>query len=54
VTLGKVGVVVAARMASTRLPGKALLPLHGLPMAVFLLRRLRRTKMAEVIVATTD
>jgi spore coat polysaccharide biosynthesis protein SpsF len=53
VTLGRVGVVVAARTSSTRLPGKALLPLHGVPMIVFLLRRLRRTKSAEVVVATT-
>jgi spore coat polysaccharide biosynthesis protein SpsF (cytidylyltransferase family) len=54
VTLGRVGVIVAARMSSTRLPGKALLPLHGLPMIVFLLRRLRRTRLAEVVVATTN
>ena len=53
-TLGKVGIVVAARTSSTRLPGKALLPLHGLPMAVFLLRRLRGVKGGKVIVATTD
>lgn len=53
-TLGRVGVIVAARMSSTRLPGKALLPLHGLPMIVFLLRRLHRIRLAEVVVATTD
>jgi spore coat polysaccharide biosynthesis protein SpsF len=53
-TLGRVGVVVAARTSSTRLPSKAMLPLHGLPMIVFLLRRLRRTRLAEVVVATTD
>jgi len=53
VTLGKVGIVVAARTSSTRLPGKALLPLHGLPMVVFLLRRLSGTRRAEVVVATT-
>jgi spore coat polysaccharide biosynthesis protein SpsF len=52
--LGKVGVVVAARTASTRLPGKALLPLQGLPMLTFLLRRLRGLQYGEVIVATTD
>jgi spore coat polysaccharide biosynthesis protein SpsF len=47
------GIIVAARMSSVRLPGKALLPLHGLPMVVFLLRRLRGTKMGDVILATT-
>jgi spore coat polysaccharide biosynthesis protein SpsF len=54
VTLGKVGIIVAARTSSTRLPGKALLPLHGLPMVVFLLRRLRGVKRANLVLATTD
>jgi spore coat polysaccharide biosynthesis protein SpsF len=52
--LGRVGVIVAARTSSTRLPGKALLPLHGMPMTVFLLRRLRGSKMAETVLATTE
>jgi spore coat polysaccharide biosynthesis protein SpsF len=52
--LGKVGVVVAARTSSTRLPGKALLPLQGLPMLTFLLRRLRGLQSGEVFLATTD
>jgi spore coat polysaccharide biosynthesis protein SpsF len=52
--LGKVGVVVAARTSSTRLPGKALLPLQGLPMLTFLLRRLRSLQSGVVILATTD
>jgi spore coat polysaccharide biosynthesis protein SpsF len=52
--LGKVGVVVAARTSSTRLPGKALLPLQDLPMLTFLLRRLRRLQSGAVILATTD
>lgn len=52
--LGRVGIVLAARTASSRLPGKALLPLNGLPMIVFLLRRLRASRRADtVIVATT-
>jgi spore coat polysaccharide biosynthesis protein SpsF (cytidylyltransferase family) len=42
--LGKIRVVVAARMSSMRLPGKALLPLQGMPMVLFLLRRLRPLK----------
>jgi spore coat polysaccharide biosynthesis protein SpsF len=54
VTLGNVGVVVAARMGSTRLPGKALLPLHGMPMILFLLQRLRRLETATLVLATTQ
>jgi spore coat polysaccharide biosynthesis protein SpsF (cytidylyltransferase family) len=38
--LGKIGVVVAARMSSMRLPSKALLPLQGVSMVLFPLRRL--------------
>ncbi len=52
--LGRVGVVVAARTSSTRLPGKALLPLQGLPMLTFVLRRLQGLKSGVVILATTD
>jgi spore coat polysaccharide biosynthesis protein SpsF len=53
-SLGKVGIVVAARSGSRRLPGKALLPLRGVPMIAFLLRRLKPTRRAVLIVATTD
>jgi spore coat polysaccharide biosynthesis protein SpsF len=53
VTPRRVGIIVAARTSSSRLPGKALLPLQGLPMIVFLLRRLRRAKSGKVVVATT-
>jgi spore coat polysaccharide biosynthesis protein SpsF len=49
----KVGVVVAARTASTRLPNKALMPLLNLPMVLFLLRRLRYVRDARVVLATT-
>jgi len=52
--LGKVGVVVAARTSSSRLPGKALLPLQELPMIVFLMRRLRGLRSGVVVLATTD
>jgi spore coat polysaccharide biosynthesis protein SpsF len=52
--LGRVGVVVAARMSSTRLPGKALLPLQGTPMIVFLLRRLAGLRAGQVVLATTE
>lgn len=49
------GVIVAARTGSSRLPGKALLPLRGLPMLAYLLRRLKTSSRAgRLILATTD
>lgn len=53
-TLRPLGIVVAARTASSRLPGKALLPLGGVPMVIFLLRRLRGLASGRVILATSD
>jgi spore coat polysaccharide biosynthesis protein SpsF len=53
-SLGNVGVIVSARTLSSRLPAKALLPLQGIPMVIFLLRRLRSTKRASLVFATTD
>ena len=52
--LGKVGIIVAARTGSTRLPGKALLPLNGMPMILFLLERLKSLQGAGVVLATTE
>jgi spore coat polysaccharide biosynthesis protein SpsF len=52
--LGKVGIVVAARTGSRRLPGKALLPLRGIPMVAFLLRRLEAARRAMLVFATTE
>lgn len=47
-------VVVQARMNSSRLPGKVMLPLAGEPMLARLLERLRRVKKAgAVLIATT-
>jgi spore coat polysaccharide biosynthesis protein SpsF len=53
VNLGNVGVVVAARTLSSRLPGKALLPLQGMPMILFLLRRLQPLRRVTTVLATT-
>jgi spore coat polysaccharide biosynthesis protein SpsF len=51
----KIGVIVAARMGSSRLPGKALKILGGEPMILFLLQRLKASKQADqIIVATTE
>jgi spore coat polysaccharide biosynthesis protein SpsF len=52
--LGHVGIIVAARTGSTRLPGKALLSLGGTPMILFLLERLKSLKGGRVVLATTD
>ncbi len=47
-------VVVQARAASTRLPGKALKPLAGVPMLAYLLRRLQAGALdATLCLATT-
>lgn len=48
--------IVQARMTSTRLPGKILLPLGGQPMLARLIARLRRVHRANalVIAATTN
>jgi 3-deoxy-manno-octulosonate cytidylyltransferase (CMP-KDO synthetase) len=45
-------VVIPARYASTRLPGKPLLELDGAPMVVHVARRARASGAAEVLVAT--
>lgn len=51
----KFGVIVAARTGSNRLPAKALLPLSGKAMIIFLLDRIKASKFAEkIIFATTD
>lgn len=53
--LGHIGVIVAARTGSTRLPGKVLQPLGGQPMILFLLRRIAVSRQAaSVLLATTD
>jgi len=51
----KIGITIEARMGATRLPGKTLKPLHGKPMLERMIERLKRVKLADVIViATTD
>jgi spore coat polysaccharide biosynthesis protein SpsF len=49
----KIGVVVAARFASQRLRGKALLPLLDIPMVLFLMERLSLSGKYQPILATT-
>jgi 3-deoxy-manno-octulosonate cytidylyltransferase (CMP-KDO synthetase) len=45
-------VLIPARMAATRLPGKPLIDIDGQPMIVHVLRRAREAAIGEVVVAT--
>src|SRR6186713_702087 len=47
-------VVIPARFDSSRLPGKALLPLAGKPMLQWVHERARACGASEVVVATDD
>src|SRR3954449_3757051 len=47
-------VLIPARMASTRLPGKPLADIAGLPMIVQVVRRAEAAKLGPVVVATDD
>ena len=47
------GILIAARMGSTRLPGKALLPIGGMPMLSYLIRRLKPSRLAPFIALAT-
>lgn len=45
-------VLIPARLAATRLPGKPLLDIHGEPMIAHVVRRAQAAKIGEVVVAT--
>src|SRR5215212_2679538 len=47
-------VVIPARYASTRLPGKVLLPLAGKPMLQWVYERARASAAKEVVIAADD
>lgn len=47
-------VLIPARMASTRLPGKPLADIHGEPMIVQVWRRATEAQVGEAVVATDD
>ena len=51
----RVGIILQARMGSTRLPGKVLKQLEGKPMLWHIIERLKKVKRAdELIVATSE
>lgn len=46
--------IIQARMRSTRLPGKVLMPLNGLPVLYWMLKRVSAAEMVDrIIIATT-
>ena len=47
-------ILIPARMASTRLPGKPLADIHGLPMIVHVWRRAREANVGRVAVAAAE
>ena len=50
----KIIATIEARMKSTRLPGKVLLPLAGIPTLLLLVRRMRHSRyLDDIVVATT-
>lgn len=51
----KIVAIIQARMGSTRLPGKTLMPLAGKPMLVRVVERVSRAKqLDDLVVATTE
>lgn len=47
--------IIEARMRSTRLPGKVMMPILGRPMLELMIERLRRARtLDDVVIATTD
>ena len=52
--LMKVVAIVQARMGSTRLPGKVMMPIHGEPMIGLLLARLSRSQEIDRIIVATS
>ena len=47
--------VLQARLSSSRLPGKVLMPLGGIPMIGFMIERLRRSRSIDrLVLATSD
>jgi spore coat polysaccharide biosynthesis protein SpsF len=50
----KIGIIIQARMESSRLPNKVLMDIDGKPLLEFIIKRLKRLENIEIIVATTN
>lgn len=50
---GKLGIILQARMGSTRLPGKSLMPLAGKPMLQRIVERLQACRRSDLLVVAT-
>ena len=51
----KIAAIIQARMGSTRLPGKVLMPVAGKPLLEHIIDRLRRSKTLDaIVIATSD
>lgn len=46
--------IVQARLSSSRLPGKVLMPLHGQPMILFMLERVKQARRIDELVLATS
>ena len=46
--------IVQARVSSSRFPGKVLAPLRGVPLAVYILRRLEKSKRVDTVMLATS
>jgi spore coat polysaccharide biosynthesis protein SpsF len=51
----KIVLIIQARMSSTRLPGKSMMPLAGKPLVYRMVERLKNCrKVDEIVIATSD
>ena len=50
----RIGIILQARMGSTRLPGKVLKPLAGKPMIQWIIERLQSCQRADIIILATS
>ena len=50
-----IGIIVQARMGSTRLPGKVMMPIQDKPLLYYILNQVKHCKsVSKIIVATTN